>query len=100
MKLSWLEEVEFDDLLEGDTALIAEYCGLDTLKKLWEVLPSVNLYISTKPLDKAKKRYIQKNFDGTNIKKLAVELEVSEKFVQDALDQPKIRTIPQPKLFD
>ncbi len=83
--MDWIKEIEIDDLLVGDTKLIAEYCGLDTLIKLWENLPSMSLFISTRPLTEAKRRYIRKYYDGTNAKRLAALLEISERFVYDVV---------------
>ncbi len=83
--MDWINDVEIEDLLTGDTKLIAEYCGLDTLITLWQNLPSMSLFISTKPLVEAKKRYIQKFYNGMNAKKLAAILGVSERFVYDVV---------------
>jgi Mor family transcriptional regulator len=83
--MDWIREVEIEDLLERDTQLIAEYCGIDVLLKLWECLPGLNLYISTKPLIEAKKRYIRKFYDGKNVKQIALILGVSERFVYEVI---------------
>ncbi len=78
-KLDWLSEIEIEDLLEKDTALIANKVGLDVLIKLWEYLPSFNLYISTIPITKAKMRYIERFYDGGNAKQIATRLGISER---------------------
>ncbi len=98
MDLSWMDDIDMEDILDGDCSLIVETCGADTMRLLWENCSSMSLYISTKPITIAKKRYIQKHYDGTNTKRLARKLEVSEKFVNDALDE-KPRTSSQPSLF-
>lgn len=85
--LDWLKDVEFLDLLNGDSALIAESCGVDVLIKLLEELPSINLYLSTKPLDEARRRYIKKFYDGSNVKMLAKTLGCSERFVWETIGQ-------------
>lgn len=87
MRLEWLKEIEFEDLLTNDTALVATYCGLDVLIKLWEELPSMNLFVSTKPLIEAKRRYIEKYYDGHNAKKLAKILSCAERFVYDVVSK-------------
>lgn len=87
MGLEWLKEIEFEDLLTNDTALIATYCGLDVLIKLWEELPSINLFISPKPITEAKKRYIEKYYDGHNTKKLAKVISCSERFIYDVVSK-------------
>lgn len=76
-----LKEVDIKDILDKDSELIFDEVGLEVLKKLWEKFPCMMLYISTKPLTRAKKLYIQKYHDGTNSKKLAMLLDVSERFV-------------------
>jgi hypothetical protein len=78
--MDWLKEIEIDDLLDKDTALIAEACGLDILISLWKDLPSLNLYISKKPLHAAKRRYIEKFYDGSNVKQLCRTLNCTERF--------------------
>lgn len=75
------------DLLDGDLQLIADFCGLDVLFILWKELPSLTLYISLKPLEAAKKRYIIKSHDGRNTKRLAKLLNCSEKFIYETLKQ-------------
>ncbi len=85
--MEWLKEIEIEDLLTNDTALIATYCGMEVLLSLWENLPSMNLFISTKPLNEARKRYIKKHHDGKNVKKLAIVLNCSERFVYEAISE-------------
>jgi len=83
--LDWLKDIDFYDLLDGDAALIADSCGVDILIKLLEELPSITLYLSTKPLTEARKRYIQKYYDGRNTKQLARLLNCSERFIFEAV---------------
>jgi Mor family transcriptional regulator len=80
-KLAWLADIEIEDLLSGDVKLVHDHCGRDVLISLWENLPSINIYVSKKPLEEAKARYIRKHFDGDNVKALAVTLGVSEGFI-------------------
>jgi Mor family transcriptional regulator len=76
--LSWLNEIEFEDLLTGDLELVYKYCGKDVLIALWAGMPSIPIYLSTKPLEEARKRYLRKHFNGSNLKALAVKLGMSE----------------------
>jgi Mor family transcriptional regulator len=89
--MEWLKEIEVLDLLDGDVALIADALGLDILIQLWREFPSINLYISTKPLVAAKKRYIRRFYDGNNIKKLARLLHCSEKFIYKAISKKRVK---------
>ncbi len=89
--LSWIKDVDgIEDLLDKDVRLIQEYCGIDVLITLWEHLPSMNIYLSTKALDRIKKRYIRKHFSGNNVKELCVLLNCSERFVYDTLEEKNI----------
>lgn len=97
--LSWMGDIDVVPFLEGDMAIVHNTCGIETLKKLWEGVPSMTLYVSTKPINDAKRVYIQRNFNGTNAKELARFLEVSDKFVQDAIGRPIIKN-QTPTLFD
>ena len=97
--MNWIRDIEIADLLDKDTRLIFEHCGLDTLCSLWENLPSIQLYLSQQPLNAARKRYIRKHHDGTNVKSLAVELGVSERFVYEAVATTEQKDDRQAKLL-
>ena len=84
--MSWLKEVEIEDLMTGDLRLVAESCGHGVAAMLLENLPKTNLYISEKPLFEAKKRYIRLKFNGSNVKDLARTLRVSEQFVYNTIN--------------
>lgn len=95
--LSWMDDIDIVPFLDGDMATVYGACGEATLKSLWEGVPSMTLYVSTKAINEAKRIYVQRHFNGKNGKDLALFLEVSEKFVQEALSRPMIRE--QPRLF-
>ncbi len=96
--LSWIDDMEIGDVLDKDLQLVHMYLGKDFVKRLWENLPSMNIYVSTKPLDKLKKRYIKEHFTGDNIKELCVLLDVSESFVYKFLEEQN-QTPKQTPLF-
>lgn len=83
--MDWIKEIEIEDLLTNDSRLIYEHCGTEVLLMLWQRLPNLNLYISTKPLMELKKRYIKKFYNGSNLKQLAALLEVSDRFIYDVI---------------
>ncbi len=89
--MDWIKEIEFEDLLENDAALIFEHCGPEVLFALWQNLPGITLYLSEKNLFEIKRRYIRKYYckddPACNAKALAVKLKVSERFVYEALQQ-------------
>ncbi len=90
-KLGWLNQIEIEDLLSGDAQLVYQYCGKEVLKSLLENLPSMSLYISMKPLDEAKRRYIRQYIDGSNVKRLCVLLDVSESFIYKTIEADKMK---------
>ncbi len=83
--LSWLNEVEFEDLLTGDLELVYRYCGKDVLIALWAGMASVNIYLSTAPLEAAKERYIRKHHNGSNTKELAITLGMSQSQIYNVI---------------
>lgn len=97
--LSWMGDIDVTPFLDGDMATVYGACGEATLMSLWSGVPSMTLYVSTKAINEAKRIYIQRHFNGKNGKELALFLEVSEKFVQETLSRPMIKTIERPSLF-
>ncbi len=97
--LAWVKEVEIDDLLDKDMKMVHDHCGVDMAIALWENFACMNIYVSTKPLDKIKKRYIKKHCNGRNIKDLCRLLDVSERFVYEVLEEKGIIHINQENLF-
>jgi Mor family transcriptional regulator len=85
--LSWLDDIEIEDLMDKDLSLVYMYLGKDTVRRLWETLPSISIYVSTKPLEKAKRRYVRKFFTGDNVKELCVLLDVSESFIYKVIEE-------------
>lgn len=85
----WLKDVAIEDVLDGDSELIYKKCGIEVLLSLWLNLPSLYLYVSTRPLNEAKKIYIRKNYNGTNVKELANRLNVSIRFVYNVVSESK-----------
>lgn len=89
--MDWIKEIEKEKIeaaLEKDVALIYQECGLDVLITLWEKLKGLNLYISETALFELKRLYIRANYtpsDPHSMKLLAVKLDCSQKFVQEAL---------------
>lgn len=79
--LDWLDEIEYEDLLTSDLRLILQQAGSDVLKVLLEKMPSITIYLTTRPLDEARKRYIIENYTGRNAKQLAIKLQCSERFI-------------------
>jgi Mor family transcriptional regulator len=103
--LDWMRELperELKRMLDRDAKMVFEYCGLEVLMELLRHLPSIQLYISTAPLERAKALYILENFEGNNHKQLAAKLRCSLKYVYQVLkaEQEKELAPPQPELFE
>lgn len=89
--MDWIKEIgeeKIRAILEKDVALIYQECGLDVLLVLWQKLKGLNLYISEAALFELKRIYIRGHYnpnDPHGMKLLAVKLDCSQKFVQEAL---------------
>lgn len=79
--LDWLDEIEWEDLLNSDMRLIKDKLGEQVLKGLLIELKSIHLYVTDKPINEARKRYIDRFYNGRNAKELAIRLGVSEQFI-------------------
>jgi hypothetical protein len=86
-RYEWLKDVGIADLLSGDMKLVFECCGIDTLITLYEHFASMEIYVSGKPLDRIKRRYIETFFTGNNVKELCVILGASQRFIYDVLEE-------------
>jgi hypothetical protein len=91
--LQWIKDIDVENLLDKDTKLVFENCGLDVLIALWEALPSISIHLSGRPLDRLRRCYIKKYFNGSNVKSLCVLLDCSERFFYDTLEEEKKRKL-------
>jgi len=101
-KLAWLKSIKEEDIvknLSNDTLLIYEECGIEVLIKLWEKFGGMPFYISNGPLNNLKRIYIKKNYSGDNLKRLAMELNVSQRFILQASSDSNGCSPDDPKLF-
>ena len=83
--MEWIEEIEIEDLAEGDSRLVLEYCGEEILKRLLVHFSGMNIYISKRLLIEAKKRFIKRHRD-ISPKRLALLLDTSEGFIRKVLN--------------
>ena len=104
--MDWIKEIEFKDLLDKDTHLIYDHCGIEVLMSLWQNLPGLELYLSEKNLFRLKERYIRKKYFEAqkankpfDKKRIAAYLQVSEKFVYNALATTDDKDDRQQKLI-
>jgi hypothetical protein len=85
--LGWIRQLDtIEDSLDKDSRIVYQECGLDVFITLWESLPPISIYLSGKPLDKLRRRYIKQYFNGSNQKELCILLDCSERFFYDTLE--------------
>lgn len=89
-KLEWLLDIpeeKLEDFLDNDSKILYERLGVETLVKLQEHVPSLQFYISQRPIERARRYYIIEHFEGDNHKDLAAKLGCSEIFVRETVDK-------------
>jgi Mor family transcriptional regulator len=79
--------------------IISDRCGYSLAVKLITMFPGDRLQVPKNPFGDFKKRYIEKNFTGSNIVELALYLEMSEVFVRETVSNMYCRS-QQISLFD
>jgi len=81
--MSWLDEIDIDDLGEPHRS-IAKEIGLDNLKKIAKLLEGDYVYFPKleKVCDPKRKELIRKEFNGYNYKELASKYGYTERWVR------------------
>ena len=82
-KYDWLDidTITIDDLPNEEMKIIAQECGIDVALKLMMKCSGLYFNIPVNGFNSLKAKYILKNFDGQNSRRLALQLEVSLGFV-------------------
>jgi hypothetical protein len=75
------EKVKIENLPNDDMRLVAEKCGLSTTRKLLEKFPQMIVYIPRLETTQWARNYAKQNYDGSNAKRLAAALGVSERYI-------------------
>jgi len=83
--MNWAQQIDIEDLLEGDARLIYEHCGEDVLLPLLDAFAGKSMYLRAEVVTRMKKRYIQEKSGELTAKELAIRLDASEEFVYDIL---------------
>lgn len=79
--------------------IISERCGYDLAVKLINMFPGERIQVPKNPFGDFKKKYIEKNFTGSNVVELALYLEMSEVFVRETIAEMYCHS-QQLSLFD
>lgn len=61
---------------------VFDQCGEDTVRILCEHFPKQFIRIPRRGIDVLKRKYIQQNFNGSNVVDLAIQLGVTDRFVR------------------
>jgi Mor family transcriptional regulator len=91
---------EVKPLLGKDMQLVYEMCGIDTVTSLIENLPGINFYVSQDNVIRAQKKYIAREFNGRNVKELAIKIGCGESFIYKVVRQRLERPSNQSSLFE
>ena len=77
------------DMPNADMRLVAEACGVETAVKLLTELPGIHISIPKAGVRRVIWAYVRKNYNGKNIKKLALEVGLSENWLYGILKKDK-----------
>ena len=86
MKEVYWKQVGIEDMPNEDMRLVAELCGLEVAVALLRNMSGISIYIP-KPGANLRfiRRFVKRFYNGHNAKLLAVELDVSERFIYDVI---------------
>ena len=90
----WYEQVPFEEF-GADFREIADIVGLEKAIELYEKFRKTTVIFSNAPFYRAKKWWIRQNRHRYSPRQMAITLEVSQRFVYAALEEPD-----EPTLFD
>jgi hypothetical protein len=79
------QAIKIDDLPSDDMKLVAEKCGISIVKKLTMGFPQYRFYIPRIETTEWAKKYIRNTYNGSNAKRIASDLGVSERFVYKSI---------------
>ena len=91
MQERWMQNLTVEDMPNEVFQDIAERCGLEAAKILLTQFQGTTIYIPTDGFKNLRNSYILKNFDGStaSLRRLAIELKVSEQCIRDVLKKHK-----------
>ena len=78
----WMEgmDVSIEDFNSDELQMIAEIIGVESTIRLIQELGGINVAIPKKGLNVIKKRFLITNYDGNNMKRIAVTLGISSTY--------------------
>jgi hypothetical protein len=75
------KNIRIQDLPTDDMRLVAEKCGIELVQKLIKNFNQLRIYIPRLETTQWAKNYIKKTYNGSNAKRIATDLGVSERFI-------------------
>jgi len=88
-----------DTLSNSHLRLVADKCGAEIAHRLAINFPGYRIYIPFNSLLMARKRYIERTFNGSNTQELALACHVTERFVRKVIAE-MYESTAQLSLFD
>jgi Mor family transcriptional regulator len=76
-----------DSLSNSHLRIVAARCGIEIAKRLAQNFPGYRIYIPINGLLMARKRYIERTFNGSNTQELALACHVTERFVRKVISE-------------
>lgn len=82
-----MKYVQYDDLSD-ELQHVAHYCGMDVVRELIRHMPGDEILIpAVKRLPDVCRRFVQAEFDGSNVRQLARALKASQSHVRNILNE-------------
>lgn len=78
-----------DEMPNEDLRLVARKCGVEVANQLIIHLQGVSIHVPRRALKKATEKYIRENYDGHNVKELALACGFSVRHVYGVLNLGK-----------
>jgi len=98
--MQWAQQIDIEDLLEGDARLVYEHCGEDVLLALLDAFAGKSMYLRAEIVTRMQRRYIKEHAGRLTAKELAVRLNVSKEFVYETLRADAAEQADEAPLFD
>lgn len=88
-KEDWISRLTIDDMPNTDMELVAHSCGIEVAARLLAELPGLSISVPKTGLRKVINRYIAEEYDGNNVKELALECSVSIRHVYNIINKKR-----------
>jgi Mor family transcriptional regulator len=90
-------KLTIDDLPNEDLVLVAKSCGIEVATQLMVNLQGLTISIPRSAMRKIICKYISENYNGKNVKQLALECGVSTRYVYCVIQKKKFPELSSAK---